>query len=151
ADMDAVVHAAGHAHVNASAEVLRVQNLDATLELAAAAKAQGLRKFVFLSSSKAAYPAHSAYARYKAEAEAGLRRLHVPGEFEVVCLRPALVYGKGVRGNLRSLLRVLARRHLPFFVKSSNPLGMVSVQDLCRAIVAALDAESLPDRVWELS
>src|SRR5690606_15053418 len=56
-----------------------------------------------------------------------------------------------MRGNLRSLLRVLARRHLPFFVKSSNPLGMVSVQDLCRAIVAALDAESLPDRVWELS
>src|SRR5262245_4953411 len=81
AGMDAVVHAAGVAHVNSDASVLRKYNLDATLELASAAKAQGVRKFIFLSSSKARYPEHSAYARLKAEAERELQKLHVAGAF----------------------------------------------------------------------
>ncbi len=151
AGMDAVIHAAGIAHVNSGVDALRAQNLDATLELAAAAKAQGVRKFIFLSSSKARYPEHSAYARFKAEAETGLRKLHAPGSFEVICLRPALVYGRGMRGNLASLLRILARRRLPIFVSSTNALGMISVEDLCRALLAALVAESLPGQTWEVS
>jgi UDP-glucose 4-epimerase len=151
AGMDAVVHAAGVAHVNSDSATLRKHNLDATVELATAARAQGVRRFVFLSSSKARYPDHSAYARLKAEAETELRKLHVPGTFEVLCLRPALVYGKGMRGNLRSLLRVLARPRLPIFPASANPLGMISVEDLCRAILAALAAEGLPNDVWEVS
>ncbi len=151
ANMDAVIHAAGVAHVNAGVAALRAQNLDATLELAAAAKEQNVRKFIFLSSSKARYPTHSAYAGFKAEAEAGLRKLHSPGVFDVVCLRPALVYGKGMQGNLNSLLRVLMRRHLPLFPASASRLGMISVQDLCGAIVAALAAPGLPDRTWEIS
>ena len=150
-NMDAVIHAAGVAHVNADAQVLRAQNLDATLELAAAAQAAGVRKFIFLSSSKARYPEHSAYARFKAEAESGLQRLHVPGVFEVVCLRPALVYGKGMRGNLRSLLRILAKRRLPVFLASANPLGLISVEDLCRAVLSALTVQSLPPKPWEIS
>lgn len=151
AGMEAAVHAAGTAHVNADSATLRKNNLDATLELAAAAKAQGLRKFIFLSSSKARYPAHSTYARLKAEAESELRKLHEPGVFEIVCLRPSLVYGKGMRGNLRSLLRLLGRRHLPVFVSSTTPFGMVSVEDLCHAITVALVTEGLPNQAWEIS
>lgn len=151
AGMDAVVHAAGIAHVNTDSTALRRQNLDATVELARAAKEQGVHKFVFLSSSKARYPEHSPYAQIKAEAEAELSKLHEPKAFEVICLRPALVYGKGMRGNLRSLLRVLARPRLPIFPSSANPLGMISVEDLCRAILAALVVEGLPNKVWELS
>ncbi len=151
AGMDAVVHAAGVAHVNADSATLRKHNLDATVELAAAAKEQGVRKFVFLSSSKARYPQHSAYARFKADAEAELGKLHVPGVFDVMCLRPSLVYGKGMRGNLRSLLRVLARPGLPVFVSSTNPLGMISVEDLGRAILCALAAEHMPNKAWEVS
>jgi UDP-glucose 4-epimerase len=151
AGMDAVVHAAGIAHVNAGIPALRAQNLDATLELAAAAKAQGVRKFIFLSSCKARYPEHSAYARFKAEAENALQKLHVPGTFEVICLRPALVYGKGMRGNLRSLLRLLRQPRLPIFLASANPFALISVQDLCRAIICVLASQSLPSQVWELS
>lgn len=150
-DVQAVIHTAGVAHVNTGRQTLREQNFDATLQLAAAAREQGVRKFIFLSSSKARYPAHSAYARVKAETEAALRQMHAPGTFEVVCVRPALVYGKGMRGNLRSLLRVLARRRLPVFPSSTNPLGMISVEDLCRALVAALDAGTLPDRAWDIA
>lgn len=151
AGMEVVVHSAALAHVTAGVEQLKAVNLAATLELAQAAKTAGLRKFVFLSSSKARYPAHSAYARYKAQAETALRKLHEPGVFEVVCLRPALVYGRGMQGNLRSLLRVLARPTLPVFVASDNSLGLISVQDVSRAVLAALTTDELPDQVWELA
>lgn len=151
AGIEAVIHAAGVAHVSANVDTLTTQNLNATVQLATAAKAQGVRKFIYLSSSRARYPQHSAYARLKAAAETALRKLHEPGKFEVVCLRPGLVYGRGMQGNLRSLLRVLARRHLPVFLRSTNSLGLISVQDLCRAISAALLANELPDQAWELS
>lgn len=151
ANLDAVIHLAAIAHVNADTAALKAQNFDATVELATAARAQGVRKFIFVSSCKARYPAHSAYARYKAEAETALRKLHEPGRFAVVCLRPASVYGRGMQGNLRGLLRMLSRPSLPAFVTSSTPLGLVSVQDLCRAILAALATEELPDQIWELA
>jgi UDP-glucose 4-epimerase len=151
AGVDAVVHAAGVAHVAADSTTLRKYNFEATLELASAAKSGGVRKFIFLSSSKARYPQNSDYARLKAEAEAELRNMHLAGVFELICLRPALVYGTGMRGNLRSLLRVLAWPRLPVFPASANPLGMVSVEDLSRAIIAALRAEHLPNQVWEIA
>jgi len=149
--MDTVIHLAGIAHVSATPAELKRQNLDATLELAAAARAQGVKCFIFLSSSKAAWPTHSAYAAYKATAEKHLLALADPGKFSVHCLRPALVYGPGMRGNLRGLLRVLARPQLPVFIKSSNALGMLSVDDLCRAIAACLEKPELRGQVWQLA
>jgi nucleoside-diphosphate-sugar epimerase len=149
-DADVVIHMAGLAHVNADAAALRIANLDATLQLAEAARAQGVRRFIFVSSSKARYPAHSMYAGLKAEAEDALRKMH-SADFEVACVRPSLVYGRGMRGNLRSLLRVLSRRLLPVFPASTQPLGMISVEDVARALVHAVDAPALPDRVWELA
>lgn len=150
--VDVVVHMAGLAHVNADARALREANLIATLELARAAKVRGVRRFIFISSSKARYPAHSLYARLKAEAEDELQKLKLrAADFDVVCLRPSLVYGRGMRGNLRSLLRVLSRRVLPAFPASEQPLGMISVEDAARAIVHAAEAPDLPAQTWELA
>ena len=148
--VDAVIHMAGVAHVNADPAALRIANLDATLELANAAKAQGVRRFIFVSSSKARYPAHSPYARLKAEAESELQKLRAE-DFDVVCVRPSLVYGRGMRGNLRSLLRVLSRRVLPAFPASQQPLGMIGVEDMARALVRVVEADALPVRIWELA
>lgn len=149
--MEVAIHLAGIAHVTATPGELKRQNLDATVELAEAARAQGVKRFIFLSSSKAAWPTHSAYAGYKAATEKHLLALQDPGNFTVHCLRPALVYGPGMRGNLGGLLRVLARPHLPVFIKSSNALGMISVTDVCRAITACVDAANLPGQVWALA
>lgn len=149
-DVDIVIHMAGLAHVNADAAALRAANLDATLELANAAKGQGVRRFIFVSSSKARYPAHSTYAQLKAEAEIALQNLRA-ADFDVVCVRPSLVYGRGMRGNLRSLLRVLSRRMLPVFPASNQPLGMISVEDMARALVHAVEADKLPQQIWELA
>lgn len=151
AGVEVVIHAAGLAHVNASAEALNRANFEASVALARAARAAGVRRFLYLSSSKAAWPEHSAYAAGKAATERALLALQVPGGFTVQCLRPALVYGPGMRGNLAVLLRLLKRPRLPLFVHGSNPLGMLSVDDLCGAIQLAAMTEALPGGVWELS
>src|SRR5690606_21508026 len=98
--VDVVIHLAGIAHVGASEADLRAVNLTATLNLARAARLAGAHRFIFISSSKARYPSHSAYGRLKMEAEAQLLAMHHPASFAVICLRPSLVYGPGMRGNL---------------------------------------------------
>lgn len=149
-DREAVIHAAGLAHTGAAAAQLREQNLLVSVQLARAARAQGVRHFVFVSSSKARYPAHSAYAAAKAEAERELLALQTP-TFRVLCLRPSLVYGPGMRGNLGGLLRLLARPGLPFRVASAQPLGLIGVRDLARALQAGLFCAALPSGRYELS
>ncbi|MES2626939.1 MAG: NAD-dependent epimerase/dehydratase family protein [Pseudomonadota bacterium] len=150
-DVDAVIHLAGLAHVSSSMAELRAHNLDASITLAQQAKAAGVRRFVFISSSKARYPEHSAYAHFKKEAELQLLAMHEPDVFDVVCLRPGLIYGSGMKGNLTSLLRQLELKFLPVFISSSNIIGMLGVRDFCRAITASVTTGGLEGQVWDIS
>jgi nucleoside-diphosphate-sugar epimerase len=150
-DVDAVVHLAGLAHVSSSMAELRVHNFDASVSLAQQAKAAGVRRFIFVSSSKARYPEHSTYGKLKLETEQQLLAIHEPGLFDVVCLRPALVYGTGMQGNLAGLLRQLERKFLPLFISSSNTIGMVGVQDFCRAIALSVTTADLEGQSWDIN
>jgi len=122
--VDRLVHTAARVHVQwdvateALAEFRRV-NTYGSARLAAAAAAQGVRRFVFLSSIKAlgdgkadrtpytdgdpAAPC-DAYGRSKAEAEQALAEAAAARGMEWAVLRPPLVYGPGVRGNFLTLL-----------------------------------------------
>ena len=150
AAVDIVIHLAGQAHVGSSEAEQRRNTLDATQVLANAAAAAGVRRFVFISSCKARFPGHSPYAAAKRAAEDRLLQRHASGDLAVVCLRPALVYGPGMRGNLAALLRLLRRRWLPVFPGSAVPLGMIARDDCCAAIVSAMLADGLTGGVWEL-
>ncbi|MEI7950832.1 MAG: NAD-dependent epimerase/dehydratase family protein [Gammaproteobacteria bacterium] len=149
AGMDAVMHLAGLAHVSASWQRHQQENFLNTRQLALAALAAGVQVFVYVSSSKANFPDHSSYGKYKRDSEAML--LSLAGAMAVVCLRPGIIYGAGMRNNLRSLLRLLSRPALPIFVRSANPISMISTQDCCRAIMAALTNPALAGKVWELN
>ncbi len=145
-----VVHGAGLAHADSEIpeERYRQVNTQATLDLARAAHAAGVRRFVFLSSIRAqsgpasdrplseADPAAptDAYGRSKLAAEQGLAEL----ELDWVALRPVLVYGPGVKANMAQLLK-LARSRLPL------PLGglsarrsLLAIENLCGAVAFAL-------------
>ena len=148
-NIEALVHVAGLAHANAAARDHEQENLINTGQLAVAAQQHGVSTFVFVSSCKANYPQHSHYGRYKRESEEFL--LNLKGPMRVVCLRPGIVYGDGMSNNLNALLRVLRRPWLPVFIGSSNPIGMVSLQDCCRSLVAALTIPALHGRCWELT
>lgn len=159
-DVDTVVHLAGIAH--ASAEVAeaaydRVNRL-ATAELAEAARHAGLRRVVFVSSIRAqsgptasqvlteADPPHptDAYGRSKLAAEEALRAAGVP----FTILRPVLVYGPGVKGNLARLLR-LARSPWPLpFGGFRNRRSIVARENLIGAIHVALTTPAMQGETY---
>lgn len=162
AGVEAVVHLAGRAHVmddeaaDPLAEYRRV-NVTATLRLATAAAAAGVRRFVFMSSVKAvgeSSPAaglaednparpEDAYGVSKREAEAALL---APGAFApltVTALRPPLVYGPGVRANFARLLRTVARGVPLPFGSLDNRRSLVFVGNLSSAVAFAIDSPAL--------
>ncbi|WP_374445317.1 NAD-dependent epimerase/dehydratase family protein [Stella sp.] len=155
AGCDGVVHLAARVHVMRERAAdpdaaFAAVNVDATRRLAEAALAAGARRFVFLSTVKvlgeASRPGRpfrdgdpeapeDAYARSKQAAEAALAAL--PG-LEPVVLRPPLVYGPGVRANLRALAR-LARSGVPLpFGRLDNRRSLVGVTNLAGAAEVCL-------------
>jgi nucleoside-diphosphate-sugar epimerase len=121
--VDVVFHLAGIAHTQAIESAYLAVNYQATITLAEAAEAAGVRRFVFLSSVKAMGAADDAlardetacvdpldpYGRSKMLAENALRDSYRDSAMSVVILRSPLVYGPGVRGNLGTLLRAVSR------------------------------------------
>jgi nucleoside-diphosphate-sugar epimerase len=148
-DRDVVLNLAGLAHVGASRAAHEVENFNNTCRLATAAQAHQVQRFVQLSSCKANYPAHSSYGYYKLASEQHL--LSLQGAMEVVCLRPGIVYGEGMRNNLRTLLRGLSKRQLPVFLSATNTISMISLQDCCSAILAGLTRPGLQGCSWALT
>jgi nucleoside-diphosphate-sugar epimerase len=153
-DIDAVVHLAGIAHAGRGIadDVYDRVNRAATAGLAGAAAAARIKRLVFVSSVRAqSGPASprvlteadpprptDAYGRSKLAAEDAVRAAHVPATI----LRPALIYGPDVKGNLASLLRI-ARWPLPL------PLGalhsrrsLLARENLIGAIHLVLGAET---------
>lgn len=155
--VQAVVHLAGiahrfDAHRPEVLESYRRVNRDAAVELARAAAASGVRRFVFMSSAKVlgdASPGRpltdadpprppDVYARAKVEAEEGLAAIQAETGLEVVVLRPPLVYGPGVKGNFRRLLG-LVRLGLPLPLASvSNARSMIGLDNLADAVATVL-------------
>jgi nucleoside-diphosphate-sugar epimerase len=141
AGIDAVIHLAARVHVmHESAanplDAFRRVNVAGTENLARAAAACGVKRFVFVSSIKVngEETAHSQryteldvaapqdpYGVSKGEAEQALHRVVQETGLEVVIVRPPLVYGAGVKGNFAQMLRVLAK---------GIPLPLASVSNL---------------------
>jgi UDP-glucose 4-epimerase len=152
ADVGAVIHSAGIAHAMSGvpADDYRALNTEATVNLARAAERAGVKRFVFLSSIRAQIGQSAeqvltedvppqptdAYGRSKLEAEQGLAGLGV----DWVALRPVLVYGSGVRGNLATLMRA-ARSPWPLPLGGLNAQrSLLSVDNLADAVSTVLTA-----------
>lgn len=139
--VDTVFHLAGQAHVNhADRDALFAANVEGTRHLLEAAVDAGVRRLVYFSSILADPEQDdppTAYGESKRAAEALLLEAHEQGRIQVCCLRPAPVYGPGMRGNLMSLIRLARRRLLPPLPRSEAQLSLVGVEDLCRAALLA--------------
>jgi UDP-glucose 4-epimerase len=152
AGVDAVVHSAGLAHAMSGMpeDDFRASNTEATRHLAEAAERAKVRRFVFLSSiraqtgpsapapvSDADPPAPTdAYGRSKLAAEQALAETGL----DWVALRPVLVHGEGVKGNMAALLR-LARLPYPLpFGAFEGRRSLISTDSLAGAVEAVLRA-----------
>jgi len=140
-----VFHLAARAHVPAESEhasdaqFARV-NVEGSARLARAAAQAGVRRVVYVSTigvhgdrtdgaaidEASAFNPATAYARSKLHGEEAMRA-ESPAGREPAILRPPLVVGAGVPGNLRRLLRLVA---------SGVPLPLASVRNR-RSLVAA--------------
>lgn len=166
AGVDAVVHLAGRAHVPSRSgpetlQAYRDVNVTPTRQLAEAMHARGVRRLVFVSTvlvhgqvsgaspfAEDAPPRPGrAYARTKWEAEEWLRGPGTAG-LDPVIVRPVLVYGPGVKGNLRRLLRWLAQGWPLPLAGIHNARSLVDVEQLCALLLACAMRPDAAGRVF---
>jgi nucleoside-diphosphate-sugar epimerase len=135
AGADAVVHAAGAIRARSRAD-FHATNAVATARLGRLAAAAGPRRFVYVSSLAAREPRLSAYAASKRAGEEALAGLSLA----TLALRPPVVYGPWDEATL--VLFRLARAGLALRPgRRDARLAFVHVEDLARAVVAALPTE----------
>jgi UDP-glucose 4-epimerase len=156
--VDAVVHAAGlsHARTDLPAAAYTAINVDATRQLAKAARAARVKRFVLMSSIRAqvgvtypdivteATPAAptDAYGRSKLAAEAVMVKMLEGSSTGWTVLRPVLVYGPGVKGNMAALMRIAGLPlPLPFGALKSRR-SLVSVGNLISAVQYVLQTQT---------
>lgn len=166
--VDTIVHLAARVHVmkDRASDPLsefRRANVDATLHLARAAIKAGVRRFIFVSTIKVngetTRPGHpfrsddprkpeGPYAVSKAEAEIALLELGRQTDLEVVILRPTLVYGPGVKGNLATLKKWAAFQLPSPFGAIQNRRSLVHLSNLSSAIIAARREPRAADQIF---
>ncbi|CAH0343195.1 NAD-dependent epimerase/dehydratase family protein [Rhizobium sp. CECT 9324] len=170
-DVDTVVHLAARVHVMRETasdplSLFRETNVTATVNLARQAAAAGVRRFVFVSSIKvngertepgkpfsADDPPNprDPYGISKAEAESGLMALGRETGMEITIVRPPLVYGPGVTGNFRSLMKWAASGMPSIFTKVPNKRSLVYVGNLCDLLLTVLDHPNAANRIFLVS
>lgn len=142
---DVVFHVAGIAHVSTDPKMEDLYykiNRDLTIETAKKAKAEGTRQFIFMSSiivygdsshiDKNTVPNPSNfYGRSKLQAEEGIFPLQ-SNNFNVVVIRPTMIFGKGSKGNYPRLAKMAQK--LKVFPDVKNERSMLHIDNLCEFI-----------------
>ncbi len=147
-NVGAVLHLAGKAHQMKAIEdsIYFHVNFEMTKALADQAKRQGVPLFVFVSSVKVYGDKNDlfvnedseckptdAYGKSKLMAEEYLRSIE-SDQFKVAIVRPPLVYGPRVKGNMIRFLR-LAEKNIPLpFGGDANQRSMVFIDNLVALI-----------------
>lgn len=151
-NIDVLVHLAGRAHVmhDTADDIYKAYfdvNVDYTLKVAKLAKTLKVKRFVFLSSIKVngenttlpfnelnAPAPEDAYGQTKHEAEMALKAFFKESDTELVIIRPPLIYGVGVKANLKQLIK-LCRLPIPLpFGVIDNKRSLVSLDNLINFI-----------------
>jgi nucleoside-diphosphate-sugar epimerase len=145
-----VIHCAARAHIMKDEVVdpiaeYRAVNVDGTLRLARQAVDVGVKRFIFISSIKvngeqtssgSPYTADDipkpldAYGISKYEAEEGLKNLVLNTGMELVIIRPPLIYGPGMKGNLAAIKNLVDKSFPLPFAGIENKRSLVSLDNL---------------------
>jgi UDP-glucose 4-epimerase len=146
--VDTVVHLSALVHQmgGASYEEYEKVNVAQTLELAKKAKENGVKHFIFMSSVKVygeetnvAYTESSEckpedeYGKSKLKAENELQKLE-SDDFKVSIIRTPIVYGYGVKANIKNLVSLVQKVPILPFGNIQNKRSMVYIGNLCHLI-----------------
>lgn len=152
-EVDCIVHLAGIAHVSHDEDYVHKINAGGTKLLLDAAIDRNVKKFILVSSSLAVEAmgdpdASTTYGATKLTAEKLIMDEHIKGNIVGVVLRPANVYGVGMRGNIALLIRLISKGYVPELPVLKNRLSMVGVNDLSRAISLSINSERANGRTY---
>lgn len=158
-DISTVIHLTARVHImkdevpDPLAEYRKV-NVEGTLNLAQQAAQVGVKRFVFISSIKVngeqtplrkpftsgdTSAPEDPYGISKNEAEQGLQQLAQETGMDVVIIRPPLVYGPGVKGNFRSMMRWV-NKGIPLPLGAiHNQRSLVGLDNLVDFIITCID------------
>lgn len=151
---DVVYHVAGIAHVNADPKMEPLYykvNSDLTVEVACAARAAGVKQFIFMSSQIVFHESQSLksevltadtkenpngfYGDSKLQAEKGLHELECDA-FKVCILRPPMIYGPNSKGNFPRLVKLAQKT--PLFPAWHNKRSMLYIDNLAEFVKQAI-------------
>lgn len=158
--IDVIVHLAAVAHLplrssSSAKQHLIAVNAYGAADLARQAARSGVRRFIFMSSIKAAgdhsrgqalrpdmAPApEDIYGRAKLLAEQLLLNISAETKLEMVILRPPMVYGPNSKGNFAMLVNCV-RRGLPMpFGLVHNRRSLLSVWNLAEVVNRCIEAD----------
>ena len=160
--VDVVLHLAALVHQmqGAPREKYFEVNTELTKRVAEEAKKQGVKHFVFYSTVKVygydgdlynhnmilneeseCNPVNDPYGESKWEAEKILRALE-NDNFKVGIIRPPMVYGKGVKGNMESLIKLVKLLPILPFNYSKNRRSLVNIENLMYLTTLVIDKEA---------
>ena len=169
--VNVVIHTAARVHVQSDNRVdslakCRRANVVGTLNLARQAKLAGVQRFIYLSSIKVNGEATLSgnpfsaehqpapvdpYAISKYEAEKGLLESVAGVGFEIVIIRPPLVYGFGVKANFQMMMRWLDKG-IPLPLGAiHNKRSFVALDNLLSLIVTCIDHPAAANQTFLVS
>lgn len=147
-DLDVVFHLSALVHQmgGASASEYEKINVTQTIELAKKAKESGVKHFVFMSTVKVygeetnrKYTENTVcnpeddYGKSKLKAEYELQKLE-DENFEISIIRTPIVYGYGVKANIKNLINLVNKVPVLPLGKIKNKRSMVYIGNLCHLV-----------------
>ena len=155
--VDCVIHCAGLTSVptgySNSLKEYRAGNVEYSRMIAQESVRNGVRRFIYLSTVKvngestsnqsfftneSVINPQTAYARSKWEGEEVIKNIAEKEGMEYVIIRPPLIYGPGLKGNLIKILG-LVYRGVPLPLKSvKNSRSMVSLNNLIDLVIQSI-------------
>tara|TARA_E500000081_G_C6123254_1_gene349310 strand:- start:552 stop:1433 length:882 start_codon:yes stop_codon:yes gene_type:complete len=144
--LDIVVHLVGKVHdveglgTKSEYEIL---NHSSVLSFAKNCSKANVKKFIFFSTIKTSdlvlnNTLDDIYASTKKKGEDALIEFSKKTNMEVNIIRPALIYGEGMKGNLDALVKLIKYGLCPPFPETQNKKYLIHVQDLCKTVDSVL-------------
>ncbi|MCT7650815.1 NAD-dependent epimerase/dehydratase family protein [Aliarcobacter butzleri] len=154
-DVEVVFHLSALVHQmgGASCEEYERVNVIQTLQLAKKAKESGVKHFVFMSTVKvygeetnSKYTENTVcnpeddYGKSKLKAEQELQKLE-DENFKISIIRTPIVYGYGVKANIKNLINLVNKVPVLPFGKIKNKRSMVYIGNLCHLVYEIITQE----------